>query len=125
MKLMDLQTAIILISTGLIAGFLGGFVGVGGGIVMVPAMVLLLGISQHMAQGTSLAVLMLPIGVLGVVNYYKAGYVNFYYALIIAIAFVLGNYLGSRFAVNMDASFIKKAFGVFMIIVALRFIFGK
>lgn len=122
---MDTQTLIILALIGIAAGYLSGFVGVGGGIVMVPALVYFLLVDQKTAQGTSLAVLMMPIGLLGVYNYYKAGYVNFRYAIVIALFFVVGSFLGSKTAVGMDTIWIKRLFGGFMILVALKFIFGK
>ena len=73
---MDMQTLIILIIIGIAAGVLGGMVGVGGGIVIVPALIFFLGFSQKMAQGTSLGILLLPVGLLGVIQYYKEGYVD-------------------------------------------------
>jgi uncharacterized membrane protein YfcA len=77
---MTIETIIIVILTGLAAGILGGMVGVGGGIIIVPALVYFLAFSQHQAQGTSLALMLFPVGILGVINYYKKGYVDFRYA---------------------------------------------
>ena len=75
-KKMDLQTVFILLLIGLGAGVLSGVIGIGGGIVIVPALVYFIGFSQKTAQGTSLAILLLPIGLLGVLQFYKAGYVD-------------------------------------------------
>ncbi len=84
------MTLIILISIGLAAGVLGGMVGLGGGIIIIPALIMLLGLGQKEAQGTSVAIMLPPIGILAVLNYYKAGYVNVKFALVIALAFILG-----------------------------------
>ncbi len=93
---------------GLSAGIIAGALGVGGGIIIVPALVFIFGMSQHHAQGTSLAVLLFPIGILAVFNYYRKGYVNFKYALILIVAFVLGSYFGSLLSVNIPDSTLKK-----------------
>jgi uncharacterized membrane protein YfcA len=100
---MDLSfsTILILVIIGICAGLLSGFVGVGGGMIIVPGLIYLLGKGQLEAQGTSLAVIMLPVGILGVMNYYKAGNVNINYALVIAIAFVVGSYFGSKYALKL------------------------
>ena len=99
---------------------LSGFVGVGGGMIIVPGLIYLLGKGQLEAQGTSLAVIMLPVGILGVMNYYKAGNVNINYALVIAIAFVVGSYFGSKYALKVPEHKIKVIFGVFLLYVAIR-----
>jgi len=119
---MDLSfsTILILIFIGVCAGLLSGFVGVGGGMIIVPGLIYLLGKGQLEAQGTSLAVIMLPVGILGVMNYYKAGNVNINYALVIAIAFVLGSYFGSKYALKVPEHKIKVIFGVFLLYVAVR-----
>lgn len=122
---MDFQTILILALIGLAAGYLSGFVGIGGGIIMVPALTMLLLVDQKTAQGTSLAVLMMPIGILGVYNYYKQGHVEIKYALVIAALFVAGSYFGSKTSLSLDTTLVKRIFGGFMILVALKFIFGK
>ena len=91
---MSIGTLIILLLVGFAAGILSGLVGVGGGIIIVPALVYFVGLSQHSAQGTSLALMLPPIGILAAMNYYKSGMLNVKYALIIAIAFVIGGYFG-------------------------------
>ena len=121
---MSFITIIFLIIIGLLAGILSGVVGVGGAIVIIP-LLLILGLSQQEAQGTSLAVMLPPIGILAAVNYYKAGFVKWEYAIIIALTFLIGGYIGSKFAVSMDPQILKKCFGLVLLIVAIKFIFGK
>jgi len=122
---MTTTTFVILVLIGVAAGILSGFVGIGGGLLMVPALVYFMGMSQHGAQGTSLAVMLPPIGVLAAYNYYKAGELNWKYALVIAVFFVIGGYFGSKFALRIDARMLKKIFGIGLLFVALRMIFGK
>mgnify|MGYP003499074660 CR=1 FL=1 len=120
---MTTETIIIIILTGLAAGILGGMVGVGGGIIIVPALVYFLAFSQHQAQGTSLALMIFPVGILGVINYYKKGYVDFRYAGLLAIGFVVGSYLGSKFSLSLPQMTVKKIFAVIMLLVALKMLF--
>jgi uncharacterized membrane protein YfcA len=117
---MDAQTISTIILIGLAAGILGGMVGVGGGIVIVPALVYFLAFSQHEAQGNSLALMLFPVGILGVLNYYKKGYVDFRYAGLLAVGFVVGSYLGSRFSLSLPQLTVKKIFAVVMLLVALK-----
>lgn len=119
------QQAVYLLLIGLSAGFLSGMVGVGGGILVVPALVLLLGMTQHAAQGTTLVLFLLPFGILGVLNYYRAGNVNVTYALFIGFAFVLGSYLGSKLALKIDQQMLRKGFAVFTMLVAIKMFLGK
>lgn len=98
---MTLQTIIIVMCIGLVAGVLSGLIGIGGGIIMVP-MLLLLGFSQQQAQGTSLAALLPPVTILAVLNYHKAGFIDWRYAILISLVFVIGGYFGSKIAVNID-----------------------
>lgn len=116
---------IILLIIGLSAGFLSGMVGVGGGIIIVPALVYFLSFSQQQAQGTSLFLLLLPTGIFAVMNYYKAGYVEWKTALIISSTFLLGGFLGSKLAISIDQNTVKKIFAVFVIIVGLRMLIWK
>jgi uncharacterized membrane protein YfcA len=120
---MSTGTIIILILIGLAAGVLSGLVGVGGGILMVPALVLILGFTQKQAQGTSLGIMLLPVGILAVIQYYKQGYVNFQMVFIIAAAFVLGGFLGSKIALNISDEKMKKVFGVILLLVSLKMLF--
>lgn len=122
---MNVSTIFILIILGLIAGFLGGFAGVGGAIIIIPGLIFLLGMTQFQAQGTSLAMMIPPIGILAAFNYYKNGFVNWKFALILAIAFVVGAYLGSKIALDIPQNIVKRAFGILLIFVALKLIFSK
>lgn len=117
---MNLSTIAILLVIGLCAGMLSGFVGVGGGIIIVPALVFFLGFSQHMAQGTSLTMMIPPIGILAVMNYYKSGNVDMKAALILCLTFVVGGYLGSKLSISLDQKVVKKVFAVIMMFAAVR-----
>lgn len=117
---MNMQEFIILALIGLAAGIFGGMVGLGGGVIMIPAMIYFLGTSQISAQGTSLAVMLPPVGILAVMNYYKSGQVNLKYAIIIAIAFTIGGYFGSKLALNIPVSVMKKIFAISLIAIAVR-----
>ena len=123
-KFNTMETLIYLILIGLAAGFLGGMVGIGGGVIIVPALVLLFGLSQHNAQGLSLAMMLFPVGLFGVLNYYKKGYVDFKYAGLIAIGFLIGSYLGSKFSLTLPQELVKKIFAVVMILLALKMLFS-
>lgn len=122
---MSLLIQLLLI--GLVAGIAGGMFGIGGGAIMVPAMVILLGLDQKFATGTSLAAQVLPIGILGAVVYYRSGNLNLKYAALIAAGLVVGNLLGALFANQpfVSGEAIKKAYGVFLIIVAIRYLAWK
>jgi uncharacterized protein len=122
-KKMDVQTVLILLLIGLFAGVLSGVIGIGGGIVIVPALVYFIGFSQRTAQGTSLAILLLPIGLLGVIQFYKAGYVDIKVTAIIALAFFIGSYFGSRIALTISQDILKKCFAVLLIIIAVKMLF--
>lgn len=114
---------LVLLVAGFLAGVLSGMVGVGGGIILVPMLVYFLNMTQHQAQGTTLAMFLMPIGILGVYNYYQKGYVDIKTALIVAITFVAGSYFGSKIAISIDQSAVKKIFGVTLLMVAIKMIF--
>ena len=118
------STLLILLSIGLGAGLLSGFVGIGGGVVIVPALVFLLGLSQHEAQGTSLFVLVMPVVFLALTNYWKTGNVNWKYGLIIAIAFIIGGYFGSKLSLKLSPQIVKLVFGLLMAYVSFQLIFS-
>jgi uncharacterized protein len=122
---MGLSTILLLIAIGLVAGIFSGMIGLGGALIIIPALVLLIGMSQHQAQGTSLAVMLPPIGILAAYNYYKAGHLNLKFAMIIAAAFILGAYFGSGIALNIPVNTLKRAFGVIISLIGLYMIFGK
>ena len=119
---MDIQTLHLLLCIGLLAGIASGFVGIGGGMIIVPALVFGLGLNQHMAQGTSLAMMIPPIGILAVMSYYKAGQIQLEYAGILALTFVLGAWMGSKWALRINPSVVRLIFGLFMLFAAGRLI---
>ena len=120
---MSLLTILILVIIGLISGALSGLVGIGGGIVIVPALVFFLGFSQKLAQGTSLGILLLPIGILAVMQFYKAGFIDIPTVLIVALGFLVGSYYGSKIALSLPQDSIKKVFAVLLLIVAIKILF--
>ncbi len=120
---MDVQTILIIILVGIAAGVLSGLVGVGGGIIIVPALVYFLAFSQKTAQGTSLAMIMLPVGIFGVMQYYKQGHVDFKVVGILAIGFLAGSFFGSKMALSISQETLKKVFAVLMIIIAVKMLF--
>lgn len=121
---MDTQTIIVLILVGICSGIMGGLVGVGGGIVIVPALVYILGFSQLDAQGTSLALIMFPVGILGVLQYYKQGHVDFHIVLILALGFVIGSFIGSKISIFiMSQETVRKIFAILMIALAIKMLF--
>ena len=122
-KNMDTQTILIIILVGITAGMLSGLVGVGGGIVIVPALVYFIGFSQKTAQGTSLGLILLPVGILGVLQYYKQGHVDFKIVGILAIGFLAGSFFGSKIALSLPQETVKKIFAVCMIIIAVKMLF--
>jgi uncharacterized membrane protein YfcA len=122
---MNTVTVIILIGIGLSAGIFGGMIGLGGGVIMIPAMVYLLGLDQHTAQGTSLAVMLPPVGLLAAYNYYKAGNCDIRFAAIIAAAFFIGGYFGSRISLNIPVVTLKRIFAISLIIISLNMLFRK
>jgi uncharacterized protein len=121
---MTIQTILILATTGLMAGILSGFVGVGGGIIIVPSLVFLLGMSQHSAQGTSLFVLCLPVVFLALFNYWKEGQVNWKFGLIIAVTFFVGGFVGSKLSLKLSPSLVQIIFGLIMAYVSFRLLFA-
>jgi len=125
---MTLSTIIILVIIGLLAGILSGLVGIGGGIIMVPLFIFFLGLNQHNAQGLSLAVMLPPVTFLAVYNYHTAGdggNIDWKVAILVSTLFIIGGFLGSKLALQIDQRMLKKIFGVFMLIVAIKLIFTK
>jgi uncharacterized membrane protein YfcA len=120
---MTLPIILGLILLGLLAGAFSGVVGIGGGIIIVPALVYLFGLSQHQAQGTTLGLLMFPVGILAVMQYYKQGYIDYRYVLFIAAGFIVGGYLGGKLVVNIPDYIIKKIFALLMIAIAVKILF--
>jgi len=123
--IMPIQTLLILLGIGLSAGALGGIFGIGGGLIMIPGMVLLLGLDPHTAVGTSLAVMLPPIGIAATYNYYKSGSVNLTYAVIIALAFIVGSFLSSKLALALPELAMRRTFAVFLVVMGVRMFFAK
>lgn len=122
---MSVSMLLILLVIGVITGIMAGMLGIGGAIIMIPALVFLMGLSQTTAQGTSLAVMLPPIGIFAAYNYWKAGEVNIKFALILAVTFIVGSYFGSRWALNLPQSLLKKIFGILLLLVAAKMLLSK
>ncbi len=122
---MEIQSFILLCLTGIVAGVIAGGLGVGGGILIVPVLVLLFGMTQHEAQGTSLAVLLPPVSILALISYHKKGFVNYKFAAILIVTFIIGSYLGGLFAVHLPEKELKKIFGVLLLLAGIKMIFEK
>lgn len=115
----------IYIFLGLVAGILSGMLGIGGGIILIPALVFLFGFTQHQAQGTTLAILVPPIGLLAALRYYQNGNVKLSAAAFICVGFFIGGLLGANLIQNWSDIMLKKVFGFFLLFVALKTIFAK
>ena len=117
---MTVQIILLLIIVGLAAGILSGLVGVGGGIIIVPALVFFLGFSQQQAQGTSLGLLLLPVGILAVMNYYNKGQIDMRVVAIMAITFVVGGWLGSKWALALPEKTVRRIFAIILFYAAFK-----
>lgn len=116
---------LLVLAIGLAAGILSGLLGLGGGILIVPCLVFLLGMPQHMAQGTTLALMIPPIGLLAAWTYYKHGSVDIKVAAVICLGFFFGGLFGAKFATLINATLLKKLFGAALLVVALKMILSK
>lgn len=119
---MNIMALLIL---GLAAGILSGLIGIGGGILIIPALVFLLGFTQHQAQGTTLAMMVPPIGLLAAWQYYKGGYVDIKVAGLLCVGFFVGGYLGGRFANALPSAALEKVFGFVLLVIALKMILSR
>lgn len=115
----------LLMILGLAAGMLSGLIGIGGGILIVPALVFLFGQSQHQAQGTTLAMMVPPIGILAAWTYYKGGYVDLKVAGLLCVGFFFGGLLGARLATSISNAALEKVFGIVLLAVSLKMIFAR
>jgi uncharacterized protein len=120
-----MNTILLLLGIGLMAGFLSGLIGIGGGIIIVPILVLMLNMDQKTAQGTTLFMFLLPIGLLGVYNYYRAGHVEIKTAVIMALTFLIGSYFGSKTAIALDTKLIKQIFGLAIVLIGIKMVLSK
>ncbi len=115
---------VALLALGVIVGFISGLVGIGGGVLIVPALVYLFGVSQQTAQGTTLAVLIPPIGILAALAYYQAGHVDLKIALLICLGFVIGGWFGATYAIKLPVELMTKVFAVFLILIGIKMLFN-
>ncbi|AEA44849.1 sulfite exporter TauE/SafE family protein [Fluviicola taffensis] len=122
---MELQNALILGIIGLAAGLLGGMLGLGGAIIIIPALMIFLGYSQQLAQGTALIMMVLPVGALAAFQYYQKGFVDVKAALILAGFFFVGGFFGAKFATQIPQEILKKVFAVMLVGIALKMWFQK
>lgn len=120
---MSTEQIVILLVIGLAAGFMSSMVGIGGGLVIVPALVVFYGMDQKLAQGTSLLIIALPVTAAGAYAYYKSGNADFKLSLIIASTFVIGGYFGGVLANKLDTTIVKKIFAVFLMLIAIKMLF--
>ena len=111
---MELSTLFILLLIGVVAGIASGFVGIGGGLIIVPALIYFAGIDQHVAQGTSLAMMLPPIGILAALNYHSEQSVEWTYAACLSITFVIGAWLGSKWSLKLSPTVVRLVFAAFM-----------
>ena len=116
---------LIYLIIGLCAGILSGLIGIGGGIIIIPVLVLLFGMSQHEAQGTTLAMMVPPIGILAAWTYYKNGYVNLPIAMFLCIGFLFGGFIGAKFANLISNTMLEKTFGFALLAIGFRMIFTR
>jgi uncharacterized membrane protein YfcA len=119
------RMTLLYILLGLVVGALSGVVGIGGGILIVPALVYLFHMSQHKAQGTSLGALLAPIGALAFWEYYKAGNADLKVALLIGLGFIVGGYFGGLWAQHLPEVALRRAFGILLAIIGIRLLFGR
>ncbi len=120
---MSAYTLTVLLLVGLAAGILAGLVGVGGGVIIIPALVYFLSFSQKEAQGTSLGILLLPVGILAAMNYYKQGFVDIKVVLIVSAAFIIGGFFGSKLALSISQETLRKVFGTLLLVLAIKMLF--
>lgn len=116
---------LISILIGVVSGISSGFFGIGGAIILIPSLVYIFKFSQHYAQGTALMALLLPVGILAVIKYYKAGNVNIKIALFIAIGFFIGGFIGAYFAQVIPNLVLKRLFGAILLFIAIAMLLGK
>ncbi len=110
---------------GLAAGILSGLIGIGGGTIIVPVLVLFFGMSQHLAQGTTLALLVPPIGILAAWQYYREGYVDFHVAGFICLGFLIGGLVGAKMATSLSNTTLERIFGGALLLISLKMIFAR
>jgi hypothetical protein len=113
-----------LLLIGILSGTLSGLLGIGGATILIPALLIIFKMTQHMAQGTSIAALLLPVGILAAMKYYQAGNVNIKFAVFMAIGFLIGGYIGAVIAQPLPDVMLRKLFGAYLLIIAIQMIFS-
>lgn len=121
---MTLLALLGLIVLGMVAGYFSGLVGIGGGVIIVPALIFFFGFGQHQAQGTTVALLIPPIGILAAWNYYQKGYVDIKTAAFISVGFILGGYFGSKTAVLLSQNFLRRLFAAILVLLGIKMFFN-
>jgi hypothetical protein len=116
----EIMEIVLFVFLGILTGVFSGFLGIGGGLILIPAFVFLLGMTQHQAQGTSLAIMIPPIGLLAALKYYSVGNVNLKVAIFVCLGFFFGGYLGASLAQTISDVFLRKIFAIFLLFVSLR-----
>ncbi len=119
------MSQVLYIIVGIVAGICGGMFGIGGGTILIPVLVYLFGLTQLQAQGTTLAIMVPPIGLLAALRYYYSGNVKLGMAAFICLGFFVGGLIGANFVQNIPEPLLKKIFGVFLLLISLRMIFIK
>ena len=119
------MTPYVYVALGLVAGIFGGMFGLGGGLIVIPAMVYLFGFSQHQAQGTALAMMLPPVGILAVLRYYYNGNIKWAVAGFMCLGFIVGGLVGAHLAQAVPGLWLKRCFGALMLLVSLKLIIGK
>ncbi len=122
---MSVNELLLLLLTGIIAGLVSGTLGVGGAIIIIPMLTFFLGFNQYQAQGTSLGVMTMPVFIISAYSYYKNDYVNVKFVFIIVVAFIIGSYFGSMFAMNLPEKTLKRIFGLFLTLMGVKMLLGK
>ncbi|MGZ4863554.1 MAG: TSUP family transporter [Halobacteriota archaeon] len=120
-----MESLILYVLLGAVAGVLSGLLGIGGGIILVPFLVLFIGLTQHQAQGTTLILLTAPFGLLAALTYYQSGYADLKIAAFLGIGFFFGAFLGAKVATSIPDVVLEKIFGVALLLVALKMLLGK
>jgi uncharacterized membrane protein YfcA len=120
-----MSNEILFVILGLIAGIFSGIIGLGGGVIIVPALVFIFGMSQQQAQGTTLALMVPPIGILAAYTYYQSGFVNLKVAGLVCLGFIFGGWLGAKIAVQLPKEVLQKIFAIVLLFLAVKMFFAK
>jgi hypothetical protein len=122
---LNMTNILLYLLLGLVVGIFSGLIGIDGGVILVPALIFFFGLSQHQAQGTTLALMVPPIELLAAWTYYKQGYVDLKIAVFICIGFFCGGLLGAKLAIGLSNEILTKVFGIILLLIAIKMIFTK